>query len=69
MRVNPWVIRSWSLALGIALGVSTCTLPGCGPSELGTIKVPEDMRRKPSAALGQGAPKSRTAEARPWGGR
>jgi hypothetical protein len=50
MRVNPWVVCLRSLALG----VSTCALLGCGSSELGTIKVPEDMRRKPTAALGQG---------------
>jgi hypothetical protein len=65
MRVNPWVSRLRS----IALGVSTGALLGCGPSELGTVHVPDEIRRKAEPAFGPGAPGSRTVEARPQVGR
>ena len=59
MRENHSVVYLRNVALAIALGVSMETLPGCGSSELGTIKVPEDMKRKPSAGDGQAPTKER----------
>jgi hypothetical protein len=54
MPMNPRFVRLGTVALGLLLGASMGTLAGCGSSELGTIKVPADLRRKPSTPVGPG---------------
>jgi hypothetical protein len=65
MPTSTWLNAAARVAMMVLSGAVWLAASGCGNSELGSIKVPAELRREAKAGYGPGATRPGTGSLRP----